>query len=174
MNTSAINTMNLLGVVLGIIIFLILFPIILKSLRCMPFFQGRTSIFTAGCVTLLSILGLFRFLAVPGEPASKSNPDRISFDFILLPYAAMALAILLILLLMRIRKVFDLSQKHLSDDRKTQTSKYSGTFESQEHTTTSENTPCEDKTTNKRRKDVHKKLKPGNILSKECSDREFK
>lgn len=177
MNVLATITMKPFEVIVGIIIFLILFPIILKCLRCMPLFQDRSSILTAVCVSLLCILGPFRFLIAPAESASKNNPDRNSFDFILLFYAALALAILLLLLLlllMRIRKVFDTRRRRLSDDRHSQISKYSGASERQVHTSHSEYTSSEDKTTNKRQESFREKLKNGKVLPKESSDREFK
>ena len=63
----------------------LLFVTILKVLREFSFFAGSTSVIASVCVTALCILGMREFLIGPGV--------RV----ILIPYTALALAILLLL-----------------------------------------------------------------------------
>ena len=180
MNTLVTSTEDLMEVALGIIIFLVLFPFIWKSLKSFFGSERRGPILLAVCVTLLCVLGLdwvsglFGFLAVPGKHFSESNPNRISFDFILLLYAALGLAMLVVLLFLRIRNVFDIRRRHLSDNRQSQIPRHSESSKGQPRMPLSEKPPCDDEEINAQRKDIPEKLKTGNFLSKEYRDREFK
>jgi len=83
----------------GMAIFTILFVIIHKILKQMSFFQGPAAVIVAICVSLLSVIGLSRFFVI-ADVACKTTENRhdITLDFILLPYTALALAIMLVLL----------------------------------------------------------------------------
>ncbi len=83
----------------GMAIFTILFVTIHRILKQMSIFQGPTVI-VAICVSLLSVMGLSRFF-VTADVACKTAENRcdIALDFIFLPYTALALAIILVLLL---------------------------------------------------------------------------
>ena len=78
---------------IGIAIFVILLAVIYNTLKENSFFPGKTCLPVSACVALLCIIGLKQFLA----PAPNEDSG---FDFILLPYAALAISILLILLLL--------------------------------------------------------------------------
>ncbi len=92
------------------VIFTIIFVIIHKTLKQMSIFQGSTTVVVAICVSLLSVIGLSRFFVI-ADVACKTTENRrdISLDFILLPYTALALAIILVLLLLFVNR---LSRNH--------------------------------------------------------------
>jgi len=82
---------------------LLLFAIILEVLRKMSFFNSATGVVVAFAVSLLSLMGLYRFLLLSGEghdlPGRGGGPGT-GFDLILIPYAALAIAILVMALLL--------------------------------------------------------------------------
>ncbi|MHC4680124.1 MAG: hypothetical protein ACYTEK_15665 [Planctomycetota bacterium] len=85
-----------------IAVFLIVLAVTFEALKQMSMFGQRTTFMVAVCVSLLSILGLARFTTV-SQVASQTTHDghglHVNLDFILLPYAALALAVILTLLL---------------------------------------------------------------------------
>lgn len=90
-------------------IFILLFAVIHRVLKEVSFFKGNTAVVVALCVSLLSVIGLCRFLlpASKGwELAEKSRRFGIGLDFILLPYAALGLTLLLMSLLLFLNKIF--------------------------------------------------------------------
>jgi hypothetical protein len=90
----------LLGV--GVILFIILFIPILKTVKCMPLFK-ESPVIMALVITALCIVALYETLVVP--PAQRNTDDKKpTFLFILIPYAALALTILIILLVRFLRK----------------------------------------------------------------------
>ncbi len=92
------------------VIFTIIFVIIHKTLKQMSIFQGPTTVLVAICVSLLSVIGLSRFFVI-ADVACKATENRhdITLDFILLPYTALAFAIILVLLLLFVNR---LSRNH--------------------------------------------------------------
>ena len=92
------------------IIFTLIFVIIHKTLKQMSIFQGPAVVIIAICVSLLSVIGLSRFFVI-ADVACKTTENRrdITLDFILLPYTALALAIILVLLLSFVNR---LSRNH--------------------------------------------------------------
>ncbi len=90
----------------GIVIFLILFVMIRKILKQMSIFQGPTSLVMAVCVSLLSVIGLSRFF-VTADMRCKTTANRcdITLDFIFLPYVALTLAMILVLLLLFVNRI---------------------------------------------------------------------
>ncbi len=90
----------------GVAIFTILFVIIHKTLKQMSIFQGPTTVLVTICVSLLSVIGLSRFFVI-ADVACKTTANRhdITLDFTLLPYTALALAIILVLLLSFVNRI---------------------------------------------------------------------
>jgi hypothetical protein len=91
----------------AVAVFAILFVTILKVLREAAFFKGRTSVLIALCVALLCIVGLSEFVVPNGlhggpEPTVKT---RGTLDYLLLPYVALAVAILVSHLLVFASKI---------------------------------------------------------------------
>jgi len=90
-------------------IFVILFVTIHQALKQMPLFGKKTSIAVAICVSLLCIIGLHQhFFVTTGHSgaAEQGSEHTNGFNFLLLPYTALALAILLTLLLLFLFKKF--------------------------------------------------------------------
>lgn len=92
------------------VIFTIIFVIIHKILKQMSIFQGPAVVIIAICVSLLSVIGLSRFFVI-ADVACKTTENRrdITLDFTLLPYTALALAIILVLFLSFVNR---LSRNH--------------------------------------------------------------
>ena len=97
--------LNLAWLVL-VVIFTVLLIVIAKTLRQTAIFSDRMAFVLAICVSLLSVLGIVRQFGDIGTNGDMiANGDKVrpdSLDFILIPYTAMALAILLVLLLLAI------------------------------------------------------------------------
>jgi len=91
----------------GMAIFTIIFVITHKTLKQMSIFQGPTTVLVAICVSLLSVIGLSRFFVI-ADAACKTTANRhdITLDFIILPYTALAFAIILVLLLSFVSRIF--------------------------------------------------------------------
>ncbi len=64
------------------------------------------------CVSLLAITGIARTYAGKGRPSEKSGSSSW-LDFILLPYTATGIAMLLVVLLLYLRKAVSGSQRFL-------------------------------------------------------------
>jgi len=81
------------GVWIGVIIFIgvILFIVCMKVLQRIPLFQGPTSTIMAICVSLLAILGLWRFCT--------QSQHSIWMEGILLLYVTLATSILFVFFL---------------------------------------------------------------------------
>ena len=82
----------------GGLLFVLLFGVIQQALKMSSFFRGATSYAVATCVSLICVISLFRTFAGGKGVSEGGNGGMI--DFILLPYAALAIAALLVLLLM--------------------------------------------------------------------------
>lgn len=89
-------------------IFVIVFATIAKTLKEMSFFQKKTSVVVALCVSLLCIIGLYQsFFTTDKTHEVVHQGDKIwIMPFLLLPYTALALAILLLLLLLFVVRMF--------------------------------------------------------------------
>lgn len=93
----------------GTIIFVLLFVTILNVLKQTSIFRGATAVVVAICVSLLSVIGLSQFFVITEVSCeTELNRHRFNFDldFILLPYVALALSVLLILLFRFMRMIF--------------------------------------------------------------------
>jgi phosphotransferase system glucose/maltose/N-acetylglucosamine-specific IIC component len=95
----------------AVAIFVVLFVAIHRTLKEMSLFKSGTSVVVALCVALLCMIGLQHFL-VSGEGGhavyknmSESN-SKTGIQIILLPYAALAITMLLCLLLLTIARIF--------------------------------------------------------------------
>jgi len=81
-------------------IFVILFVTMLKILRQVSFFQGKTAVVMALCVSVLCIVGLSQFLAIPGVTGTEigiHNEAGSPISHLLLPYVALAVAVAVML-----------------------------------------------------------------------------
>ena len=87
-----------------------LFVIILQVIKSMLDLNGTGSFVLAACVSILAIMGMARYL-------------NDTIDMVLLPYAAMAIAILLILFLSVIARCFK-GTKDIDRARKNNISRY--------------------------------------------------
>jgi amino acid transporter len=89
-------------------IFIILFAIIAKTLQETSFFQKKTAVVVALCVSLLCIVGLYQsFFNIDKTHGMSEQSDKNgALYFLLFPYTALALAILLLPLLLFALKVF--------------------------------------------------------------------
>ena len=87
-----------LGIVISTVAWAILFAVILDVLKRRSPFEGWTVYVIALCVSLLSVIGIFRFPGpLPNEGAPRNQDEP--FTFLLLPYAAMGISMLIVLLL---------------------------------------------------------------------------
>lgn len=106
MGTSISSPLDAVVTVVLIAMFVIVFVVARGALKEIPLFGDTGSWPVAFCTAVLAVLGLLRFL---GSPNQGMRTERTSgggtFDFILLPYATLALALLLVLLLLALSKV---------------------------------------------------------------------
>jgi hypothetical protein len=88
-------------------IFVVLFVAILIALKQVSMIDKPTAVVLAFCVAVLCLIGMFRVIVVPtsGVVVEAAKESRPLLNTILLPYAAMALALLLTLLYMLLAKV---------------------------------------------------------------------
>ena len=82
------------------LIFAILVIPLFIAIQKMAIFNGKTNIVMAICVCLLCIIGMLELLPST-QPAhmAESSKDYHKLDFLLLPYAALGITLLLIMLL---------------------------------------------------------------------------
>lgn len=98
-------------VLCAVAIFVILFATILRTLKEMSLFTPGTSTVVALAASVLCLMGLHHFL-LSGEGGHKVSGhaseinSQTGIEIILLPYAALAIAILLCLLLLAIARIF--------------------------------------------------------------------
>lgn len=83
-------------------VFLIVFVTTYHVLKKMRLYESPGSFVLAGCVALLSVLGMLQFTAAPPPVFPQPKPTvghNIYIEFILMPYVALAVAIVLMTLL---------------------------------------------------------------------------
>jgi hypothetical protein len=116
---------NSLGVVVFLTIGILIFAAILQAFRQVSIFGGRTSVVVAVCVTILCLMGFIDFLGNPAEPptekpvpaADTTNHNRdFHIPFLLIPYVALGLSILGMLLLMVVGPFLHDPKHHRLDD----------------------------------------------------------
>ena len=79
------------GLLAGAVIFVILFTVILATLRRAGVFSGAANFTLAICVSVLAMIGMMRtFSRSTSDPGVSESSGWL--DFILLPYTAMAIA----------------------------------------------------------------------------------
>ncbi len=98
---------DIMLVLFGVAVFVIVLTTVHKTLQ-KTLFQGRTAILMALAVSVLCIVGMYQFLGAPGDPSSGAdtgNKTNVTLNYILLPYVALAVAILLSQLLLFASKI---------------------------------------------------------------------
>ena len=85
-------------------IFVILYAIILATLRKARLFSGKSETLVAVCVSLLAVIGIIRTFGGAERSHESSEGGRL-LDLLLLSYTAMAISMLLVLLLLILGKV---------------------------------------------------------------------
>jgi hypothetical protein len=84
----------------GIAIFVLVWVVVYRTFKEIHFFGSLASIATmATCVSLLSVMGMFHFLGAgvgPHSVSEKAGGQGTKLDFILLPYAVLGIAIVLL------------------------------------------------------------------------------
>jgi len=104
-----------------IAVFILLLVFVFKSLRGVPFFRSKpVEAIVATCVSLLSVIGIFRFLGTGNETynvSEKIGGDGTNLDFVLLPYAVLGIIIILLFVYLFADKLLgnDKPKKSLSD-----------------------------------------------------------
>ena len=94
---------GIVGLIVGAAIWAVLFVVILHVLKEASPFTGWTRYVIAACVSLLSVIAMFRmFGGAAPRPEVARNRDPVGF--LLLPYAAMGISMLILLLLTFFRK----------------------------------------------------------------------
>ncbi len=87
-------------------IFVILFAVILTSLRTWGFFDRGLTVVVALCTTLLCLIALSQTFAPPNDAEDVAREGRgTGLDFLLVPYAALAVSILVGVLLLFLRRL---------------------------------------------------------------------
>ena len=99
----------------------VLFVVIRKALASLPF-QGKGATVIAVCVAILCVIAMGRFLGIGStstpsaatEPATQQKDDGLGF--LLIPYAALAISICFLVLLVAARKVLKRRSSDSSTD----------------------------------------------------------
>ena len=116
METLATASISSLGLFVGLAVWIILFAVVLDVLKKHSPFDGWAVYVIAVCVALLSVVGIFQFLA-PADNAAAPKLQDSPFLFLLLPYAAMGISILIVLLLLLFTKTWCRNDERSSLDR---------------------------------------------------------
>ena len=100
MGTSLLTLTEPFLALVGIAIFALVWVVVHRTLKEMHFFEGKATIaIVATCVSLLSVMGMFRFLGAgvgPHSVSEEAGGQGTNLDFVLLPYAALGIAIVLL------------------------------------------------------------------------------
>ncbi len=105
--TNHISLQDIMLVLFGVAVFVIVLTTVYKTLH-ETLFQGRTAILMALAVSVLCIVGMYQLLGTPGDSSSgleTGNKTNVTLNYILLPYVALAVAILLSQLLLFASKI---------------------------------------------------------------------
>jgi len=95
---------GVVGLLAGAAICVILFVAILRALKRASLFSGSATYVVAACASLLSVIGMSRiFVGATGRSPGAGRENLL--EFLLLPYAAMGIAMLLVLLLLLLRRM---------------------------------------------------------------------
>ena len=121
MEKSLLALDGFIPLVVRIAIFTLLWVVIFKSLKVGHFFRGKAvEAIVAMCVSLLSLIGMFRFLGAGNgtyNVSERTSDQDANLDTILLPYAALGITIILLALYLFAISLFrrDKSRKPLTD-----------------------------------------------------------
>jgi ABC-type uncharacterized transport system permease subunit len=102
-----ISIQNIMLVIFGAAVFVIVLTTIHRTLQ-KTMFQGRTALLLAFAVSALCIVGMYQFLGIPSDSfggPETANKTNVTLNYILLPYVALAVAILLSQLLLFASKI---------------------------------------------------------------------
>jgi len=110
-----------LGILIAIAVWAILFAIILNVLKKSFPFEGWTAYIIAASAAMLSMIGISQFLA-PLLDTSVSADQNRPFMFLLLPYAAMGISMLLILIIRFYKNIFPARIRKENDGNSSETS----------------------------------------------------
>jgi len=126
MEKSILANNEFVPLAVGIIIFTLIWVVIFKTLKDISFFKGQVvCAIMATCMSLLSIISMFRVLGVGDGMynfSEKIGDDTHNLDFILFPYATLGIAIVLILLILLANKLLGKSKpKKFSSEAKRRT-----------------------------------------------------
>lgn len=103
MNESLQTLASPVVLLIGATMFVILFTVILTTLGRAEVFPDVVNVTLAICASLLAVTGILRTFGHAEQTAR--NPGTSWVDPLLLPYTAMSIAMLLVLLLLIVRKV---------------------------------------------------------------------
>jgi len=109
MSLMSINRVGPVAVLCFAALFVLLYLVIYKSLKFSSFFRGPTAIVVAVCVSLLSVIGMMRMFTVGGWDINVENNSSKSddgLDIVLIPYTALALSILAVIILLFLSRLF--------------------------------------------------------------------
>jgi len=99
--TESISSVVTVPVALALCaIFIIMLVVVRKTIKDMSFFGDTSGWIVAACVAALSVIGLLRFFGTPGQTthaASEPREGNGALDFILLPYVALVICVLVLL-----------------------------------------------------------------------------
>ena len=105
--SNYISPQNIMLVLFGAAVFVIVLTTVHRTLQ-KTLFKGRTAILMALAVSALCIVGMYQFLGGSVGASSSSNVENkthVTLNYILLPYVALAVAILLSQLLLFASKI---------------------------------------------------------------------
>ena len=101
MEKSILALNELVPLAVGIAIFVLIWVVIFETLKKAPFFKNQAAnAVVATCVTLLSVISIFRCFEAGNKTSnvsSRISDDGAFLDFILLPYGALGITIILML-----------------------------------------------------------------------------
>ena len=106
MKTLMASLTGSVGIMVLGIIFVLLFAVIHHVLQKQSPFQGKTAIVVAFCAALLAVLGLGMDFGPAHAPAAPISQQEPTIRFLVLPYEAMAIAMLLTILVWLFLKLF--------------------------------------------------------------------
>ena len=95
---------------IGATLFAVLLTVILTTLRRAGMFSPGASLVLAICASLLAVIGIVCAFS-PAEDGTEAGRNGNGLDALLLPYTAMGIAILLVLSLLLVRKLFSAKGK---------------------------------------------------------------
>ena len=110
MQQSMSGLTGAVGLLVAAVISVILFVAILGVLKKAPLFSCWARYVLAVCASLLSVIGMSRIFVGATGRSGGAGRERL-LEFLLLPYTAMGIAILLVLLLLLLRKVVSARQE---------------------------------------------------------------